>query len=377
VTFDEPEDATDIGGDGGGLSDDMAEDEAGAQHKYDAAEGSMLDASEDNEFDSRAPQLGDDDDDDLDDDDEDGMATDDEEDGRGARNGDERGKSDATAAQRQDVVSLTLLSKFVREVASRLRQFKNELLSACVRLVLAVPRALVDVPLLVPALDTALRLGVGYLPLARVGLDALERWLDTRPRSVAPFLPRVLPRLQRYLMADAPEEHDVANMEAEEVKARRLAQRVARRKHTTVETGDESNPVYGLQLRVIRLLGQLGGRAAAVLGVDAATNSQVDVARNDADDADDAAAAAAAGGDGAALIAWDTEQRLDFTVQFVDTTHTIFFDPILPRILALAEGAADRRTKVFFLFRSDGINLCFFFQMFRLQHVNYYMQSYC
>lgn len=268
----------------------------------------------------------------------------------GGGGGSDRARGTAGAEQRQyalDSVSLALLSKFVREVAARLRQFKNELLAACVRMVLAVPRALVDVPLLVPALDTALRLGVGYLPLARVGLDALERWLDTRPRTVSPFLPRVLPRLHRYLMADAPEEQDVANMEAEEVKARRLAQRVARRKHTIVETADESNPVYGLQLRVIRLLGQLGGRASALIGADS-----VDLTSGESDDVNDDSDAMKTSGsgsgadDGAALIAWDTERRVHFSMQLKDSTHQIYFDPILPRVLALAEGAADRRTKV-------------------------------
>jgi hypothetical protein len=131
-----------------------------------------------------------------DDDDDESVGDNADDDGAAAAGGD----SAASVAARNwpvDRTSLTLLRKFIIEVSHRLRQYKNELLAACVRLVLSVPRELIDVPVLVPSLDTALRLGVGYLPLARVGLDALERWLEVRPRSVAPYLTRVLPRLAR------------------------------------------------------------------------------------------------------------------------------------------------------------------------------------
>lgn len=55
-------------------------------------------------------------------------------------------------------------------------------------------------------------------------------------------------------------------MAVEEVQARRDAVRIARKNKRAVANHDESNPVFQLQLRVIRLLGRLGGRAAGILG---------------------------------------------------------------------------------------------------------------
>ena len=67
-------------------------------------------------------------------------------------------------------------------------RFSNITFAACVRLVLAVPRALIDVPVLVPALDTALRIGVSYEPLARAAFDALEQWLDCRANALVAII---------------------------------------------------------------------------------------------------------------------------------------------------------------------------------------------
>jgi DNA-dependent protein kinase catalytic subunit len=49
----------------------------------------------------------------------------------------------------------------------------------------------------------ALKLGLGYFPLASVGIDAVERWIDIVDRDQDDqdaWLSRVLPCLNEYLM---------------------------------------------------------------------------------------------------------------------------------------------------------------------------------
>jgi hypothetical protein len=50
-------------------------------------------------------------------------------------------------------------------------RFESELL-------LSVPKQFVQLDRLVPALQTAFRIGLSYIPLAQVGLNALEHWLE-------------------------------------------------------------------------------------------------------------------------------------------------------------------------------------------------------
>jgi hypothetical protein len=45
-------------------------------------------------------------------------------------------------------------------------RYTDELLVSCLKLVLSVPKEFLDLPLLVPALQTALKLGVSHLPLS-------------------------------------------------------------------------------------------------------------------------------------------------------------------------------------------------------------------
>jgi hypothetical protein len=100
----------------------------------------------------------------------------------------------------------------------RVQQYKDELLAAVIELVLAVPKQFVQVHamnvlfffvdvlhalqvgLLVPALQTAFRMGLRFIPLACVGLDALEHWLEVLPMSaIQPHLKQILPCLTDYM----------------------------------------------------------------------------------------------------------------------------------------------------------------------------------
>lgn len=46
------------------------------------------------------------------------------------------------------------------------------------------------------------------------------------------------------------------------------------------------------------------------------------------------------------FVAWDSERRLSFAVPFADMKPVIYLDPFLPRISELALSTSDRQTKV-------------------------------
>ena len=59
---------------------------------------------------------------------------------------------DAAVVDPNRVYSFRLLGRFAEEVASRIRQYKDELLVACVRFLLGLPVQLSAKPVLLPAL---------------------------------------------------------------------------------------------------------------------------------------------------------------------------------------------------------------------------------
>jgi len=92
-----------------------------------------------------------------------------------------------------------LFSKYLQEVLVASRRYKLELLAACLRLCLSAPPVLVGIAAIVPSLKNALKIGLRYLPLAEVALDALERWQKAFPDQLQEWLPQIVPCLNDYL----------------------------------------------------------------------------------------------------------------------------------------------------------------------------------
>ena len=76
-----------------------------------------------------------------------------------------------------------LIKKFSKEVLVRMKQYRDDLLASCLTLILTLPKeVLIDqMSAVVPAIQTTLTLGLSYLPLAEVGLTALETWAGQLP----------------------------------------------------------------------------------------------------------------------------------------------------------------------------------------------------
>lgn len=100
--------------------------------------------------------------------------------------------------------SYFLYSKFIKEVCARLSQYKDDLLASCLRLVLSVPKELLDINDLVSPICIALKLGQSYQPLANIGLDAIEKIADLKgPRDLSAWLGQILPYFNDYLLVKA------------------------------------------------------------------------------------------------------------------------------------------------------------------------------
>ena len=98
------------------------------------------------------------------------------------------------------VYCFRLLGRFAEEVAARIRQYKDELLVACVRFLLGLPVQLSAKHVLTPALHAGLVFGRSHLPAASSALDALERWQRVHPEALQSLLPDTLPLLGHLLV---------------------------------------------------------------------------------------------------------------------------------------------------------------------------------
>lgn len=77
----------------------------------------------------------------------------------------------------------------------------------------------------------ALKMGLSYIELARIGLTALESWLRTKPDIVKQNLPDILPLLNDYLSLDSEEYEEKVNSRLEA--AFKFKQRVSIQKKST------------------------------------------------------------------------------------------------------------------------------------------------
>lgn len=97
-----------------------------------------------------------------------------------------------------------LYQKYIREVLARLEQYKDDLLASCLHMVLSSPSALTNSNSIIAPIQLALKLGLGYFPLASIGLDAVERWIEIVDREQNSWFAQVLPCLNEYLLVQVP-----------------------------------------------------------------------------------------------------------------------------------------------------------------------------
>ncbi|XP_072306662.1 DNA-dependent protein kinase catalytic subunit [Eucyclogobius newberryi] len=227
-------------------------------------------------------------------------------------------------------VCFALFSKFGKEVCVKMKQYKDELLASCLTFVLSLHHNIIalDIKAYSPALETALKLGLSHVPLANTALDALEDWSDYIPlETMQPCYASILPLLDGYLKTTANDNKDDSNWEViSSVSARtdkgysRVMTRLLKR---SKQLAVEEAPLVTVRLRVVKLLGHLGGKLNRNLVTVVSSEEMMKK-----------------------FVAWDSEKRLNFAVPFSDMKPVIYLDPFLPRISELALSTSDRQTKV-------------------------------
>ncbi|KAL4240201.1 hypothetical protein ACF0H5_000995 [Mactra antiquata] len=225
-----------------------------------------------------------------------------------------------------------LLKKFLKEVLVRLKQYRDDLLASCLTFILSLPQEIIIDQMLdiVPAIQVTLTIGLSYLPLALIAMDALEFWSSSLPKHVMlPFYDDILPYLDNYLKT--------TNQGSEEVSVdstvsmykkksgrgrQKLSVRLIKGKKSTSSTQNYQSQLSEMKERIMIYLGSLGGSINQCI----MSKSDEQIARQ--------------------AITWDNVQHLKFDMPFVDMKPTIYLDPFLPRVIELATTSSYRQTKV-------------------------------
>ncbi|XP_044195297.1 DNA-dependent protein kinase catalytic subunit [Thunnus albacares] len=239
----------------------------------------------------------------------------------------------SSAPPQSDMVKsacFSLFSKFGKEVCVRMKQYKDELLASCLTFVLSLHHNIValDIKAYCPALEAALKLGLSHVPLANTALDALENWSSCIPlETMQPCYKTILPLLDGYLKTTSNNDKDESSWEVmSSMSSRsdkgynRVMTRLLKKSNQLVM---EDAPLAMVRLRVVKLLGHLGGKLNRSL---VTVVSSEDMMKT--------------------FVAWDSEKRLSFAVPFTDMKPVIYLDPFLPRISELALSTSDRQTKI-------------------------------
>ncbi|XP_069477126.1 DNA-dependent protein kinase catalytic subunit [Ambystoma mexicanum] len=223
-----------------------------------------------------------------------------------------------------------LFAKFGKEVSSKMKQYKDELLASCLVFILSLPHSIImlDMKAYIPALQTAFKLGLSCAPIANAGLDALEDWSSYIPRHVIqPCYKDILPFLDGYLKttgsADEPRNDWEAMRLARTAQKgfnKTLIRKIKKAKSVSVE---EDSSLGAVRVRVVRILGSLGGQINQSLFTAASSEEMMKK-----------------------CVSWDSEKRLNFAVPFSDMKPVVYLDVFLPRVTELALSASDRQTKV-------------------------------
>ncbi|XP_030325655.1 DNA-dependent protein kinase catalytic subunit isoform X2 [Strigops habroptila] len=223
-----------------------------------------------------------------------------------------------------------LFVKFGKEVAAKMKQYKDELLASCLNFLLSLPHDIImlDIKAYIPALQNTFKLGLSCIPMADLGLDALEDWSAHIPRHIMqPYYKDVLPLLDGYLKNSTSTVEPQNNWEVR--KLSRAAQKgfnkvlIQRLRKAKTFSLDDSPSLEAVRIRVACLLGSLGGQINHNLIT--ATSAEEMMKK---------------------CVSWDTEKRLSFAVPFADMKPVIYLDLFLPRVTELALSASDRQTKV-------------------------------
>ncbi|KAL6258664.1 hypothetical protein P5V15_010617 [Pogonomyrmex californicus] len=211
-----------------------------------------------------------------------------------------------------------LLSNYLWHILDLIPTFSNELLIACLYLILDAPFAYVEdvLPRTLSAFKIAFTVGLSNLELAYTALTALETWttMTTRKRERDEQVHKLLREIVAYL------EPYLSSTESSIEISQNLTAVTARKRVKHVNVIDTEYTLRNFQRRVLLFLGSLDHDLLTSFVHERASRST-----------------------GAS---WDHKNLIKYKLPLLDTRLDIYFDRMLPRIIALARNSSDRRTKI-------------------------------
>lgn len=207
-----------------------------------------------------------------------------------------------------------LLSNYLWHTLDLIPAFSNELLIACLYLILNAPFTYVENALsrTLPAFKIAFTVGLSNLELAYTALITLEAWTTALKREQDEQTNELLREIIAYL------EPYLRSTESSIEISQDLTTARKRVKH--VDVIDSECTLRNFQRRVLLFLGSLDHDLLTSFVHERASRST-----------------------GAS---WDRKDLLRYSLPLPDTRLSINFDRTLPRIIALARDSSDRRTKI-------------------------------
>ncbi|XP_066140487.1 DNA-dependent protein kinase catalytic subunit-like [Euwallacea fornicatus] len=157
----------------------------------------------------------------------------------------------------QDMVNCKeTLSKFLTYLLHKMKQFKDELLISCLKVLLESPVVVVK-PLLpdcVGIFITIFEVGRSYLPLATIGLTTLENWQQCMDKTeFEQFLLQVVPSLDSYLRSKS-----LGGLtQVATIEKKRKASQILKKRTVLVELEPE---LVKFQKKVLRFVGSQNSR---------------------------------------------------------------------------------------------------------------------
>lgn len=224
-----------------------------------------------------------------------------------------------------------LYAKFLHEVAMRLQQYQDELLCACLELILEAPCQLLTPFQIVKPLVQAFDLGTSHLPIALTALHSLRRWLCYEEDSIdghddiKSFLPKILPSLDAYLLIPAKAATEDTGGQQQPIPQNQWSKGKYRQNKYLQLARSTNVTLEEVQEEIVLLLGSLGNLCGSIIGkVDLSDEKRL---RGPA-------------------IAWDMEKKIELKLEFGRDRLEMLLDSLFPRVLILAESSSNRQTKI-------------------------------
>lgn len=219
----------------------------------------------------------------------------------------------------QDIINMKeTLKQFLKLLLDKMAQYKDELLIACLRVLLESPVILIKDMLSICVIPfiTVFNIGRSYFPLAEMGLSTLHYWQDSLDtEEFDAFISKIIPFLDSYLRSKSL----LGQAQTTTTEARRKTAQVLKKRRVVLEVEPE---LMKLQRNILSFIGKQTSTVCHALVY--------------SDELNEIVPSSIYGGN----------LHLKVTLPYEDIPVDIYLDVFVPRVVNLALFSSDRKTKI-------------------------------